>query len=244
MGGLVVVVREKKRRRVLEQRAAAIALLLLFGAKVHFAYNLGKHLVDVGLVLGAGLDERTTPLRRQRVALRVRHLALVLQVDLVGDEQNGHAFVALDARNQVLHLFDILEGLVVGEAVDDDEALPVLDVEVAHAGKLLRAGGVEDLQHARRVIHFDLLAIKVLYRRVVLLHEATRHKLHRQRTLPNPTRAEHHYFELTHLCCCFPMALPAFARALRAHEFRYGPRRVLILLDTAGHYRGIRKPER
>ena len=71
-----------------------------------------------------------------------------------------------------LHLL-YLEGLVISETIDDDEALAVLDVEVAHAGKLLGAGCIEDLEDAGRVIDLDLLPVKIFDRRVILLHEAT-----------------------------------------------------------------------
>jgi hypothetical protein len=61
-----------------------------------------------------------------------------------------------------------LEGLVVGEGVDDDKALAVLDVEVAHAGELLGAGRVQDLQHAGTAVHLDLLQKKGKIRRCYL----------------------------------------------------------------------------
>jgi len=50
-----------------------------------------------------------------------------------------------------------LEGLMICERVDDDKALSVLDVEIAHACKLFRPSRVQDLQHARTTVHLDFL---------------------------------------------------------------------------------------
>ena len=88
---------------------------------------------------------------------------------------------------------------MVGDAVGHDEALPVLYVEVTHGGELLRAGRVEDLEDAGRVVHLDLLPVKVLDRRVVLLHEEARHELHRERGLADAAGAQHHHLELPHV---------------------------------------------
>ena len=104
-----------------------------------------------------GFDEGAAPDLSEGHPLHRWHLPLGLQVHLVTDEQDRHPLAPFDADNLVPHGLDILEGLVVGEAVDDDEALPVLDVEVAHGGELLRSGSVENLQNARRRVYFDLL---------------------------------------------------------------------------------------
>lgn len=133
------------------------------------------------------------------MALLGADLPLVLQVELVRHEEHWHALRTLDARDELLHRLDVLEGLVIRQAVDDDEALAVLDIQVAHRRELLGAGGVEDLEHARRVVHLDLLAVEILDRRVVLLHEATGHELDGERTLAHPARAEDHHLELAHL---------------------------------------------
>ncbi|EZA47166.1 hypothetical protein X777_16631 [Ooceraea biroi] len=135
----------------------------------------------------------------------------MLEVELVRHEQHRHAFRALDARDQLLHRLDVLEGLVIRQAVDDDEALAVLDVEVAHRRELLGAGGVEDLEHARRIVHLDLLAVEVLDRRIVLLHEAAGHELHGERALAHPARAEDHHLELAHLVVVVGSSAPPSA---------------------------------
>ena len=124
---------------------------------IHFPHNLRKHLVNIHPILGARLYEGTAPYLRQSHPLHGGHLPLALEVDLVADQQDGHPLGPLHPHNLVTHRLDVLEGLVVGEAVDDDEALPVLDVEVAHGGELLRSGSVENLQNARRRVYFDLL---------------------------------------------------------------------------------------
>ena len=49
---------------------------------------------------------------------------------------------------------------MVGKWVDDDEPLSVLDVEVPHAGELLRTRRVQNLQHAGTAVHLNLLKNK------------------------------------------------------------------------------------
>ncbi|OXU27011.1 hypothetical protein TSAR_013628 [Trichomalopsis sarcophagae] len=176
-------------RVLLEDAAAAVAFLLLLGAEVHLAHDLREDLVDVGAVLGRRLDERAAPHLRQGITLRGVDLTLVLQVELVGHQKYRDPLGALDPGDQLLHGFDVLEGLVVRQTVDHHEALAIFNVEVSHAGKLLRASCVEDLQDTRRVVHLDLLPVEVLDCRVVLLHEAAGHKLHCQGTLAHTARA-------------------------------------------------------
>ena len=71
-----------------------------------------------------------------------------------------------------------------------------------------RASGVEDLEHALLPVHLDLLPVRVLYRRVVLLHEDPLHELHGQRRLPDAARAQDDDLVLAHGCavvagrCC------------------------------------------
>jgi hypothetical protein len=186
------------RRHVLQHCTAAVRLFLLLGVIVHLADHLGEHLVHVGPAFGTGFEEGAAPILGERHALDGGHLALVLEVQLVGHQQDGHPFRVLHPGDELLHGLDVLERLVVGQTVHDHEALPVFDVEVAHAGELLGAGRVQDLEHARRAVHLDLLAVEVLDGRVVLLHEAAGHELHGEGALANPARPQHHHFELAH----------------------------------------------
>jgi len=188
--------------------------VLLSVPHVHVAHDLREDLVHVRPVFRAALDEGAAPDLRQGHALHRGNLSLVLQVHLVAHEEDGHPVGALDPRDLVPHGLDVLEGLVVGQAVGDDETLPVLDVEVAHASELLRAGRVQDLQHARIVIHLprtcahlclidvyshlDFLPVEVLDGRIVLLYEMPGHELDREGGLAHAAGAQHHHFELTH----------------------------------------------
>ena len=88
---------------------------------------------------------------------------------------------------------------MVGDGVDDDEALAVADVEVPHGGELLGAGGVQDLEDRGRAVDLNFLAVKVLDGRVVLLHEAPGDELDGEGALAHTARAQHHHFELPHL---------------------------------------------
>ena len=124
---------------------------------IHLPHRLREHLVHVHPVLGRGLDEGAPPDLGQGHALDGGDLALALEVHLVAHQQDGDTVRALDPHDLVPHRLNVLEGLVVGEGVHDHEPLTVLDVEVPHAGELLRPGRIKDLQHAGAVVHLDLL---------------------------------------------------------------------------------------
>lgn len=92
----------------------------------------------------------------------------MLEVDFVADQEDRHAIVAaFDTHDLFLHGAHVLERLVTCDRVDHGEALAVLDVQVAHRRELLGAGRVQDLEHARRAVHFDLFPIEVFDGRAV-----------------------------------------------------------------------------
>ncbi len=59
-------------------------------------------------------------------------------------EQHGICVLPLHPDDLVSHGLYILEALLVDQAVDQDEALAVLDVEIPHGRELLRPRRVQD----------------------------------------------------------------------------------------------------
>ena len=136
---------------------------------------------------------------------------------------------------------------MVCDAVGDDEPLPVLDAEIPHGGELLRPGGVQDLQHARGVVHLEtktigdnptsasrdaitsflphlnLLPIEVLDGGVVLLHEVAGHELDGEGGLAHPAGPQHHHLELAHLeaAATIKSWVPGRAREARTTTSRW-----------------------
>ena len=94
-----------------------------------------------------------------------------------------HLFRVLDALDLFPVRGDVLEGLCVVDGEDEEEALARPHVLVAHGGVLLLPGGVEDVEQARLAVDDDLLAVAVLDRGVVLVHEVVLDQLDRQRGL-------------------------------------------------------------
>ena len=87
---------------------------------------------------------------------------------------------------------------MIGQAVADDEPLPVLDVEVPHRGELFSSGRVQDLEDAGRAVHLDLFPVKVFDGRVVLLHEVAGHELNGQSRFADTPGPENDHFEFAH----------------------------------------------
>ena len=148
-------------------------------------------------------------------ALVLPHHPLVLQVALVAHQHHGHLLAVLHPEYLLPEVLQVIESGLSRDAVDQDEALAVLHVEISHGGELLRTGGVEDLQHALLPLHLHLLPVAVLYGRVVpgmviisinfiitvsllLLHEDPLYELHGEGGLAHAAAAEHHDLVLTH----------------------------------------------
>lgn len=91
-----------------------------------------------------------------------------------------------------------LERLLVHQAVNQDEPLPVFDVQISHGSELLCARCVEDLQHRGRRVYFDLLSIKVLDGWVVFLDECAGDKLDGERGLADAAAAQDDHFIFFH----------------------------------------------
>ena len=130
--------------------------------------NFNTHICNSYFRLGRCLHEGAAPeLPRHHHALVLAHHPLVLQVALVPHQHHRHLLRVLHAEDLLPEVLEVVEGGLGGDAVDQDEALPVLHVEVPHGGELLGAGGVEYLQHALLPVHLHLLPVAVLYGGVV-----------------------------------------------------------------------------
>ena len=84
-------------------------------------------------------------------------------------------------------VLQVVERGLRGDGVYQEEALPILHVQVPHRCELLRAGRIQDLQHALLAVHFNDFAVAVFYRWVILLHENALHKLHCLQTQEHET---------------------------------------------------------
>lgn len=180
------------------------------GAEVHLSDDFGEEFVHHGLALGRRLHEGTAPVLGQRLPLARGHLPLRLQVHFVPDQHHRDLLIPLDSYDLISHGLDVLETLLVDEAVDQDEPLAVPYVEIPHRGELLRARRVQDLQHGRRRVHFDLFPVEVLYRRVVFLYKSPGHELNGERRLAHSAAAQHYDLILSHLSLS-PATLPKLA---------------------------------
>lgn len=93
-----------------------------------------------------------------------------------------------------------LKRLLVDQAVNQDEALSVLNVKIPHGGELLCPRCVQNLQHRWRRVHFDLLSIEIFDGRVVFLDEGASDELDGQRGLADAATAQNDHFVFFHWC--------------------------------------------
>lgn len=120
-----------------------------------------EDLPDIVVILGAALHKLHPVLLGERAALGEGHLALVLlAVDLVAHDDLAHGLGLgfVDLPDPVLQ---VLEGLLVGDRVDQDDAGCSLVVGLSDGLKPLLAGGVPDLHLYLDAVDIDGLDLEI-----------------------------------------------------------------------------------
>lgn len=168
-------------------------------AAVDLPDQVVENLMHIDLLLGRSLSEGAVKLPGQVQSLLLAHHAFVLQVALVSHQNHGHIVGVLNSQNLLPQVHEVIEGRLGGDGIDENEALAILHVQVAHGRELLGAGGVQNFEHTLLAIHLHLLAIAVLNGRVILLDKDALHKLDGQRRFAHTAAAQHHNFVFSHL---------------------------------------------
>ena len=103
-----------------------------------------KHLVDVRPPSGTGLVVRLlTPRLSQLESSSSGHDTVVFHVGFVPDHDERDVFVVFDADDLFAQLGELVEGVHVADAEDEEEALSLFHVQFAHGGELLGASCIE-----------------------------------------------------------------------------------------------------
>lgn len=89
--------------------------------------------------------------------------------------------------------FELLQGLLAGDGVDQDEGVAFGDGEALHGGELVTASCVGDLEGAHALVAADHLAVGVLHGGDVGVPERALHEAQNQGALPHSPRPEHHH---------------------------------------------------
>jgi hypothetical protein len=127
------------------------------GLGLHSGLDLAGHgeegLLDVGRGLGGGFEELDAEGVGELLALLGRDDSLGREVGLVADEElvDILAGVAVDL---VEPLLDVVKGFVVGDVVDDDDAVGAAVVRGGDGAEALLSGGVPNLE-------LDCLAVEL-----------------------------------------------------------------------------------
>jgi len=181
----------------------ATAALLLFGAHgraglVDFADELDEDVVDVDFGFGRALNELASPFGGEFLSLFGRDNTLVVQVALVAGEHDGHVVAVLDTGDLVADVCEVVEGGLGDSRIDQDETLAIFHVQVAHGGELFGTSRIQDFQHALVSVNFELFAVRIFNRGVILFDEDALHELHSQGRFSDTTRAEDDQFVFAH----------------------------------------------
>jgi len=163
---------------------------LLLVVSSGFAHEVGECLINVDPLLGGRLDELASKVFCQISALIVADLAFVLEVALVGDDDDGERVLVLDAEDLLVESADFFEGVARGDGVDEEEALSGAHVLLAHRAIFFLSGGVEHVEQSDLVIDDALFPVRVLDGGVVLVDEVALDELDRQGGLADASSAD------------------------------------------------------
>ena len=197
------------RRRAGHARRALLALLGVLGEGAcgrllhlggalllaDYAHDLMEGLVDIdGRRLGARLYVGYVEHVGQLLALLLRHLPQVDEIDLVCDEYHRILVFVLDAQYERVKVLHVHEAGAIGHRVDEQEGVALAHVLFAHGRELLLAGRVQHVEYAPLAVDVRVLDVRVLDGRVVVLDEHLLKELYGERRLADAAVADHHYF--------------------------------------------------
>lgn len=147
--------------------------------------QLEHTLLDVVTSLGRGLEEIASHCGGEFLSGFGAHLSR-REVALVADEDRRRRvrrFNVLHVEDLGAEVLDLIEGGVVVDAVEDDEALARTDPLSLERGELFLAGGVEDVEDGYLFVDDELLAVRRLDRWIVVFDKVVRNQLNRERRL-------------------------------------------------------------
>uniref|UniRef100_A0A0V0J169 Uncharacterized protein n=1 Tax=Schistocephalus solidus TaxID=70667 RepID=A0A0V0J169_SCHSO len=168
---------------------------------VYLTYEFQEYLIYVDPRFGASLHKKTIPGSRQILALLPAHNPLRVQIAFVAHQHQWNLLSILHAQDLVVEVGEVIEGGLGGHGVAEDETLTIFHVEVTHCRKLLRARGVQNLQHALLAVDINLLSVAIFDRWIVLLNENILNELDREGTLADTSATKDDQLVLAHLVC-------------------------------------------
>ena len=138
---------------------------------INLPNELSENIIDTQLQFRRNFQENAIKLFRELLPLLGGDYPRVVEIALIPDEDDGDVLRVLHAEDLLPHVAEVVEAAEGHDGVHQDEALPVLHVEVAHGRELLGPRSVEDLEHALLAVDLALLAVGILDRGVVLFNK-------------------------------------------------------------------------
>ena len=106
--------------------------------------DIDKDVIDINTPSRGGFEVGSVaPLLGQLEDSLAGDLPVVLKVGLVANDDEGDVFVFFYAHDHVAEFGEFAQAVHVGDGEDEEEALALLHVELAHRGELLGACCVE-----------------------------------------------------------------------------------------------------
>ena len=139
----------------------------------------------------AGLDPRAMQGLGKRLALRLGHLALRVQVALLAHQHARHRGRACVVQNLVVHRLDHLKGRSRGNRVHEHIAVDANRMLRVQDRVLILPSRIDNVAVVVLAAVLDRLFKHILNRRVVGINKRVFHKPHDKRRLADGPRAKH-----------------------------------------------------
>jgi len=194
----------------LEHRAASLLLLLLplvaaassAGVVADLPHKLVKRLLDVNAALGRCLEEGTSKALGKILPLRHANLTLVLEIAFVACQYHWHLVFILYTKDLLAERRDFVKGGSRGDGINAKKSLACAHVLISHSAILLLARSIQDVEKAGLVIDGNLLTVRILDGRVVLVDEMVLDQLDREGGLPDTTASNYYKLVFSHVAVC------------------------------------------
>jgi len=150
---------------------ACNASLLCLVISADFPDKVSESLINIDSLFGGSFDELASKVLGEVTALVHANLAFVLQIRLIGDDDNREGVLILHTEDLLVEDADFLKRVSGSNGVDEKEALASPHVLLPHSAIFLLTGRVEDIEEGDLVVDDTLLTVRIFDSWVVLVNE-------------------------------------------------------------------------
>mmetsp|Transcript_49387 Transcript_49387/g.127316 ORF Transcript_49387/g.127316 Transcript_49387/m.127316 type:complete len:221 (-) Transcript_49387:381-1043(-) len=194
----------------LKDHATALLLLLpttsggLGGFSANLTHKFEESVLHIDAGLGRSFEKGNTKALCKLSALYNSYLSATIKIALVSGNDNRYFVGVLYSEDLLVEKLHFFERRLRYDRVHDKEALASPHVLVTHGGVFLLTGSIQDVKKAGLVVNCDLLPVRVLNGRIILLDEVVLDELDGKGGLTDTTSTDNDKLVFSHSDHFFP----------------------------------------